>query len=85
MRKLYTLLLIFMVGMFSRAEEESLVRESFSLDLQVRQKPGTERLLPRPAGMTPMGYGLRTDGGSTEPFCFFRKADGGYLVRVWNM
>ena len=44
----------------------------------------TERLLPRYPGMRPMGYGLRSAGGEIKPFGFYRRADGSYVVRVWD-
>lgn len=44
----------------------------------------TERLLPHYPGMRPMGYGLRSAGGEIKPFGFYRRADGSYVVRVWD-
>ncbi len=44
----------------------------------------TERLIPRYQGMRPMGYGLLTANGRVSPFGFYRRADGSYVVRVWD-
>lgn len=45
----------------------------------------TERLLPRYPGLRPMGYGLRSANGQISPFGFYRRSDGSYVVRVWEL
>ncbi len=44
----------------------------------------TERLLPHADGWQTMGFGLRTSSGRVTPFGFYRRADGGYVVREWT-
>ena len=45
---------------------------------------GTEQLLPHADGWQTMGFGLRTSSGRVTPFGFYRRADGGYVVREWT-
>ena len=44
----------------------------------------TELQLPHADGWQTMGFGLRTSSGRVTPFGFYRRADGGYVVREWT-
>ena len=53
MKKLILIFMAMLASIVSRAEDFPLVRETMSLSLQVRQKPGTEGLLKEYLGMVP--------------------------------
>lgn len=44
----------------------------------------TEQRLPHIGGWRTLGFGLRTNAGRVTPFGFYRRADGGYVVREWT-